>query len=151
MNVDPAFGHWLAGFTDGEGCFLINHYRKTYSCAFSIQLRADDNNVLEHIQEQLGFGRLFLHTSVNKSNRNPRSVFHVSTKDGCVLLRNLFLTYPLRAKKARDFEIWTEALDFWLTVYRRHDDNGRMIPWDNWTVMAEAKERLELNRKFTKE
>lgn len=65
-RIDPAFGHWLAGFVDGEGCFYIGRIcnRKkgveyvNYRCAFTISLRDDDHAVLHEIRDTLGTGRI---------------------------------------------------------------------------------------------
>ena len=135
--IDPAFGNWLAGFTDGEGYFTINrHIHGHYRCSFGIKLRGDDRPILEEIQIQTGLGTIYDRPKNGKTN--PQSEFLVQSIKGCLALREIFRVHPLRAKKAEDFKIWSEAMDFW-TTHKYRD------PWDN---MADAKKRLEEVRKF---
>ena len=59
MNTDEAFLNWLAGFIDGEGCFLISQpkQRNTHvDISFALGLRDDDIDILEEIQQRLGIG-----------------------------------------------------------------------------------------------
>lgn len=122
-RVDPAFGNWLAGFADGEGCFRISRARRgteswSYSCLFSIGLRADDAAVLEEIQGHLGIGDI-RHEERARKNWAPMVKWTVRRKADVVDLVTVFKTYPLRAKKAQDFEIWRQAVDLWMTVQNR--------------------------------
>jgi hypothetical protein len=57
--IDPGFGHWFAGFVDGEGCFLITRVGKSYRCIFSLHLRGDDRPILEEIHRNLGIGTVW--------------------------------------------------------------------------------------------
>src|SRR4051812_25416446 len=58
------FGHWLAGFIDGEGCFRLHtlydsRYAYTYyACYFALDLRDDDTAVLEECVKRTGLGRV---------------------------------------------------------------------------------------------
>lgn len=54
--VGPEFGNWLAGFTDGEGCFTVEAYRgrASHSCSFTIALRVDDKSILDECQLRTG-------------------------------------------------------------------------------------------------
>jgi hypothetical protein len=64
-EIDDGFGHWLAGFADGEGSFNIGHPKRpaapSYNCSFSIGLRIDDLPILEEIERRTGIGRLSVH------------------------------------------------------------------------------------------
>ena len=141
-GVDPAFCHWFAGFTDGEGCFsvhkkLVSGY-ETYDCQFIISLRADDRPVLERIRRELGIGTLA--DRPGSDEKNPQARFCVSSQRDCLVLRDVFRAFPLRAKKATDFEIWSQALQAWI----EHEP----LQWGN---MAEARDRLMANRQFKAE
>jgi hypothetical protein len=57
--VDDPFGHWLAGFMDGEGYFGVHHTGHRYNCRAVLKLRADDYAVLARIREETGVGTLY--------------------------------------------------------------------------------------------
>lgn len=117
--IDPGFAHWLAGFVDGEGCFsvhrkVVNGY-ETYDCQFTMGLRSDDKPILVEIQRHLGgIGSIADRPARETGNGKPQARFCVSSKTDCQKLRAIFEVFPLRAKKARDFEIWSHALDSWI-------------------------------------
>jgi hypothetical protein len=142
-DIDSAFGNWLAGFTDGEGCFGIYHVggvaKRTFRCNFQIKLRSDDRAILREIQEKIGVGCLY--ENQYKANVHPITMFTVQSKPDCIILRDLFEEFPLRAKKATDFKIWSEALNLWLL----HK------PGDSWNYMVILKSKLEANRKYKEE
>lgn len=109
QDIDDAFGHWLAGFVDGEGCFFIwLHGTDNQACILSVALRSDDRPILEEIQRRLGIGGI--HDSHKRGNINPTSQWVVAKQSEVAQLVRLFDRYPLRAKKARDFMIWREAV-----------------------------------------
>lgn len=109
ISIPDSFGHWFAGLTDGEGCFGLNRNNGRYmTTRFSIGLRADETPVLNYIQETLGFGQVYVARDL--TGRSPAAQFSVSSIGGCQSLVEIFHKYPLRAKKARDFEIWAEAV-----------------------------------------
>jgi hypothetical protein len=112
-----AFGHWMSGFVDGEGCFLLYFHRRKIDrrdyprARFAIQLRFDDEPILGMIQSFLGCGAIHYNHSKSKLTRNIKAYISV---DDIVLLHNVvvkhFDDYPLRAKKRSDFLIWKEAV-----------------------------------------
>lgn len=116
-EIDDLFGTWLAGFTAGEGCFLINKDTRrnkhiNYTCRFVITLRDDDSPILEEIHKTLGIGiirDLPAHPG-NPRNAQPQTTFRVLTINDCAKLVELFEKYPLRAKKQQDFSIWKLAV-----------------------------------------
>lgn len=115
--ITVEFGSWFAGFTDGEGSFqIIKRNRRSpcanYECRFSIQLRDDDRPILDEIRNTLGFG-----TTRDKPfypgatcNARPLAEFYVCAVKDCAKLAMMFETYPLRAKKRHDFEVWKQAV-----------------------------------------
>lgn len=151
-RISPAFGHWLAGFVDGEGCFYIGRIANkgyvNYRCAFTIALRADDRHLLETIQETIGLGHLVerppRHVGTFKSTA-PMVAYEVGSKAGARVLADIFNKYPLRSKKSRDFKIWCEALEDWETKSRgRAAKTGR----HDWSRMAELHEELKAVRRY---
>lgn len=119
--IDPAFAHWMAGFIDGEGCFSVHKKLvngcETYDCQFSIGLRADDKPILIEMQRQLGgIGSMADRPARANDDRkgHAQARYCISSKADCQRLRAVLSTFPLRAKKARDFEVWCHALDAWV-------------------------------------
>jgi len=114
------FGNWLSGFTDGEGCFRLARsrhpkYRDQYRSGFAtfeINMRVDDRPILEQIRSFFGFGSITEHDSYAKDRNGERQAKLVCTRvrplNGIIIPQ--FEQYQLRAKKARDFLIWREAV-----------------------------------------
>jgi hypothetical protein len=143
--VDDAFGHWFAGFTDGEGSFIIMRQRtaagaEKFNCFFALALRCDDGAVLQEIRDELGFGRI---NRFNKPGAQQQDVLRVAAKADCLRLVGVFDRYPLRAKKARDYAIWREAVVEWQRI--RRVASGHVA---DWSRMATLKARLEAGRRF---
>lgn len=115
--IDPGFAHWMAGFVDGEGCFHVHKKHvngvDTYDCQFTISLRADDAPIIDEMRAALGGIGSVARRPAN-GNAKEQVRFCVSSKADCMALRAVFSVFPLRAKKARDFEIWCHALDAWV-------------------------------------
>jgi hypothetical protein len=135
--VGLEFGHWFAGFFDGEGSLGIYSDGRTYRCTASIQLRADDEPILYEIIERLGMGALY--RSPGHGNTAPQVSWRAERRTHCFRLVELFDAYPLRAKKARDYAIWRQAV-FALAARRR--EHG-------WDLMALWAERLKAARVFS--
>jgi hypothetical protein len=109
MNDD--FGNWFAGFVAGEGSFMLIPNNGHISARFNVSLRADDLGVLAVVQQDLGYGVL----SVRPRRRDQTgdiASFDVQRIDDCMRIVFLFQSYPLRAKKQGEFDIWAEAVTF---------------------------------------
>lgn len=131
-NIDRSFfGAYLAGFTDGEGCFTLRFQGKVYNkktrrwyytkrpCAsFIIGLRNDDEAILRRIQSFLGCG----HIRTGKRKGENRVITYIVTKaiDLAQTIVPTFISYPLQAKKAKDFAIWSQGIKLLENVYYRH-------------------------------
>jgi hypothetical protein len=144
-----AFGHWLSGFVDGEGCFQLRYSRvvsgnrkdvyKAPSAGFYIKLRADDTTTLLLIQRYWQAGTLKRQANGSSRSPNPSSclaIHRIGILAGVLVPH--FERYPLRSKKSRDFAIWKQAVAIWDEVAkrenqfrprRRGDFQGRYARW----------------------
>ena len=103
---------FVTGFTDGDGCFLINTFiDKTFKfgwrvkLSFEINLHDKDRFLLEEIQDCFGVGNIY------KQNSGDSTRYIVSSFKDLHIIRKHFDKYPLITKKLADFYLWTEALD----------------------------------------
>lgn len=147
MDIDPGFGHWLAGFIDGEGCFAIatnsNRRYPSRCCHLRIQLRDDDTAILEAIRDKTGCGAIYHRTDGPYS---PRSSWYCYSRPDAVAMVEILDRYPLRAKKARDFAIWREAVHVWTQTRRGPGTTpGNLVAWRR---MAELQEALQRGRRY---
>ena len=110
--IDVAFGHWLAGFIDGEGCFYITtNANQPGWCRpkFALGLRCDDRPVIESIRRTLG-GLGTIHEYEPKSTSKRKVHWTISSQTDCEALCVLLDAYPLRSKKQKDYAIWSKAV-----------------------------------------
>ena len=109
VDMDDALGHWISGFVDGEGCF--SYQKRGYANpSFSLSMRDDDEDVVMEIVEALGNIGSVHHRPNDGNTSNPAIFWLVSGKSDCQKLIDHFDKYPLRSKKARDYEIWKELV-----------------------------------------
>lgn len=147
--VGPEFGNWLAGFTDGEGCFTVEAYRgrASHSCSFTIALRVDDKSILDECQLRTGLGIVTEKHSPSIVSRWPAQAhWRIRTKADCAGLAELFTVHPLRSKKRADFDIWRQAVIEWnvMDSYPRRNEDGRRLA--DWSFLALARENLMTGR-----
>lgn len=142
--IDPAFAYWMAGFIDGEGCFSVHKKHvngcETFDCQFTLTLRADDRPIVEQMRAALGGIGSIAHRPARNTGGGDKDQcrYCVSSKRDCQMLRAVLAAFPLRAKKARDFEIWCQALDAWID----HE------PGSSWQDMAYFRNALMAVRNF---
>jgi hypothetical protein len=116
LGADPvyeAIGNYLAGITDGEGCFVIAPTPHAYRCEFIIHLRADDRELLEWLRNVTGLGSIYLGRREKQGGDQPSVRWSITRKSDCLELVRLFETFGLRSKKARDFALWAHAVRAW--------------------------------------
>lgn len=142
MQMDEQFGHWLAGFTDGEGCFLIDKGMGTHSPRFVLSTRIDDLPILTEIRDRLQMGNIYSKKSMPDGYRRSAAVaLHIVRKEHIIQLAALFDRYPLRAKKQNDFRIWRIAVALWAS----HDRYG--VSHSIQAELAVLKAELEAQRR----
>lgn len=117
---------WFAGFTDGEGCFLITRARPCP--VFQIKLRWDDGPILEKINRDLlhGSGSIVFCSCANarsgkkgpRANRQDQVQLRCWSRASTARVKCIFDKYPLMSKKARDFQVWRAALSVYNQVKR---------------------------------
>lgn len=99
---------WLIGFVEGEGCFLVNNRG---DLAFIITQATVDKQVLEFIQEILGFGKVIPQSAISSRyvTQNKKEI------DIMVSLFNGNLVLPKRQEK---FDLFVKGFNKWVTKGR---------------------------------
>jgi LAGLIDADG DNA endonuclease family protein len=105
--------HALAGFVDAEGSFGLhtNNGGRSWACAMALAVRLDDGDLVSDLCRSTGLGHLFALRP--RRGSRPQACWRVSSKRECLELARLLKRFPLRARKRRDFEIWTRAVERW--------------------------------------
>ena len=101
---DDKFLQWFIGFTDAEGCFLIQTKNKSevHFC-FKITLHIDDSAVLFLIKDKLGIGVVSI--KGNSCTFSIHSFQHIVD-----VLVPIFDKYPLITHKQLDYRDWRIAV-----------------------------------------
>lgn len=110
MEEQEAFYNWLAGFIDGEGCFLIIKDPRSiqYVASFALRLRDDDMDIILEIQEKTRIGVVYRSAPVKTSR--AMAIWYISRKSDAMCLVGILDSHPLRARKLRDYLVWREAV-----------------------------------------
>ena len=144
-EVDSAFGHWLAGFIDGEGCFSIKHQRRGqglktkkgyYYCSFRLALRIDDEAILQEAVRRTGLGSVH-YVNAGPTRPHKQAVWTIQARAECLGLVAILDRCPLRAKKQRDFAIWRDAAFLSTRIKNAYGQTA-----NNWQDMAALRTRL---------
>jgi hypothetical protein len=109
---------YVCGFVDGEGCFTITiskHKQKKLGLDarlhFQIELRADDEEILQSIQETLGCGRIY-RLQYQRYGWHPHVELKVSSiKDIKNKLIPFFTKNQLHGKKKHSFALFAQAAE----------------------------------------
>ncbi len=109
---------YIVGFTDGEGSFSITiskHKTKRLGLdarlIFEIELRGDDRPLLMEIQNYLKCGQIF-DLNYDRYGWKPHVKYAVkSHKDLTRFIIPFFKRYPLKGKKAKDFQLFCQAAE----------------------------------------
>jgi len=140
---DSAFGYYLAGLIDGEGCFRVQrHERGTHTCTFSMKMRRDDRAILEKAGRWTRAG--IVRDVKGDGNSSLLATWVVQDKEGCQRLVDILDKYPLRAKKYLDYATWREAVCEWTLRPRGNRWKGQ----SDQTQAAALKARIEHVREY---
>jgi len=132
------FGAYLAGLTDGEGCFSIaRNGPNAYKTEFIIHLRADDRPLLDWLRTTSGLGNVYIGRRNKQGTDQPSFRWAVTRRTECLELVALFEQYPLRSKKARDFRLWAQAVRAWHS--------------SRWDLMRDCRLAIQATRAFSSE
>jgi hypothetical protein len=95
---------WLAGFTDGEGCFTCSiSEKKGFSFNFNISQKWDINlKILEH------FSLLFNNGIVSKHSEENVYEFRIGGVNNCKVIFPYFDKYTLYTKKSLSYKLWKD-------------------------------------------
>lgn len=110
---------WLSGFTDAEGCFNIAiQPRPNTVTGYRVSLRflLDQKNAestLLHVRDLFKFGQVFVRKDTNGVYRYNNNTFK-----GLLPVRDYFLAFPLKTKKADSFKHWVEV--FTMILNKEH-------------------------------
>jgi hypothetical protein len=112
---------WLSGFTDAEGCFNIAiqpRHNTVAAQGYRVSLRflLDQKNAestLLHVRDLFKFGQVFVRGGTNGVYRYNNNTFK-----GLLPIRDYFLAFPLKTKKADSFKHWVEI--FTMILNKEH-------------------------------
>lgn len=146
LSVDGPFGYWFAGLFDGEGHFVIDlrgprqFGNWELRLGLNVYLRDDDAAVLAHIHAALG-GRFRPSSSENVAYWGLHGIANLAE-----VAMPLFERYPLRSKKAKEFELFRR-----LVVQRYIATLGgkrRHVPLENVDEIKAAISDLRARRRY---
>jgi hypothetical protein len=119
-----AFGNYLSGLTDGEGCFRLVYAKAGKhmigTAMFKLKMRADDSTILSLIRQFFQCGTIYPVRKSKTRKINAQLEYSVHDIHSChdIVLRH-FTDYPLRAKKPTDFAIWAVGVRMLLAIKNR--------------------------------
>jgi len=106
---------WIAGFTDGEGCFHISINKIDKMSLgwqvlpeFRIVQHQKDEETLYKIKSYFGFGDVKIN---RKDYHGTRKEFRVRGLENLKSLIKFFKEHPLKTSKAKNLEIFSEIVE----------------------------------------
>jgi len=114
---------WLSGLTDALGRFNINIRKRANTVSgyrvilrFILEPEKDAHGILLHIRNLIGYGSVAL--------RQPGYMYRYTAYSfiGLIPVRDYFLKFPLKTKKAASFFKWNKALSMVLSKQHLSDD-----------------------------
>ena len=103
--------HYVTGFTDAEGCFLINIQKKldqkldySISLSFKIKLHSKDKELLEKIFNFFNVGKIYI-------RKDGYVEYIVNSMKDMEIIVNHFNNYPLITQKLSDYKIFKLVLN----------------------------------------
>jgi hypothetical protein len=117
---------WLSGFTDAEGCFNVAiQLRDKTVTGYRVSLRflLDQKNaesILLDVRDQFKFGQVSIRKGTNGVYR-----YHNNTFKGLTPVRDYFLAFSLKTKKAESFKLWLDV--FTMILNKEHLDPEGLV------------------------
>jgi hypothetical protein len=109
--------YWIAGFTDGEGCFAVSviknsttRFGKQIFPEFVITQSAKSLKTLEQIKDYFNCGSLVLNKRYDNHNEHLYRYCVRSISDLKEKIIPFFDRYPLRTYKKNDFDIFKQVV-----------------------------------------
>lgn len=117
-NLQVPNPHWLAGFTSGEGCFLVNMIRSSLyrtgfqvRLVFSISQHNRDKELMTSLIEYLGCGNVY-------ENREAVDFIISKLSDLQNKVIPFFEKYPIQGVKSSDYLDFVKVMD--LMINKAH-------------------------------
>lgn len=111
-SIDSKFLEWFVGFTDAEGCFIINPFLKknqlsisSFVFMFKITLHKDDEKILRIIKDRLRIGGVRIY--------KDECIFTVTKEKDIAILISIFDKFNLNTSKYLDYLDFKEAFFFY--------------------------------------
>lgn len=128
LQLSPEY---ITGFVDGEGCFCVSiskhktlKRRQEVRLIFEIEVREDDLDILQQIQERIGCGNIYHLPYKRYEKWRPHVKLKVSNiKDIVHILIPFFDAHPLRAKKRKSYQIFRQ-IAFMVAEKKHLTDEG---------------------------
>jgi hypothetical protein len=123
-----SFGHWLAGFADGEATFVLRTQRDSHrgrtnhGALFRITVRDDDSEALGLIRSYWRCGTIHHNDNARSKIRNAKPIVAFGVQkisDLADVVIPHFERYPLRAKKRNDFGVWRLGVELLAKIQSR--------------------------------
>jgi hypothetical protein len=138
------FGHFLAGFIEGEGSFVIARQSRNtnHRCSMQLTVRDDDAPLLLQIRECTNVGSITRRPG--RGSARPQIAWKVASKADCSRLADLLVRYPLRGRKGADFALWLDGVRWWVgkDATRRHVNR-------DWAPLVYIRRRLIESRTYS--
>lgn len=103
---------WLAGFTDGEGCFYVGKTQSFYRLSYIITQKYLANKIVFDILLLLLQNIINIKSGgVNNHSKDNLYVLRISSLEACSKLKLYFDKYPLRSYKLLIYKDWLNFID----------------------------------------
>jgi len=149
VPIDEIWAAEFRGFFWGEGCLSVMYIPKKdlYRVLAKIGLRSDDRPLLEEIHRRIG-GSLW-DTTTQSSAGLPSTMWDASSQKSLKIVAELLLGGVLPAKKAKQLDLWLEAVSIFTTRKIKCGWGGKQYTDEQKTRMGEIKKALSEAKKFS--
>ena len=152
-KMDKINPNWIAGFVDGEGCFVMAgiHGKHGFYALPNFSISQTELKPLKTIRDYFGFGRIYSHTSkINDGyKRQKKWVYSVGSREKCLIIAKFFRKYKLQTMKKEAFKIWEEGI-IWLNKNISKRRGGRIKLWDDDKIKYFKSHYTMINKRIIK-